>query len=190
MRRGTLSRRPPKCGESTITASRSATIRTIWRRGTTRALPQKAFRKSEGLDEELHSILLPQKGEYLAMSLVPALVPLLRVADLRRSIGFYESLGFTLRSVEGEPDPFWANLCASGDTAAAELMLSLESGPIQPSGVVLYYYVTDVRGLRERLIAGGMHASMLTFPGYAKAGEFTVTDPDGHVVLIGQPDDC
>lgn len=117
---------------------------------------------------------------------VPALVPMLRVANVSRSIAFYESLGFTLRSVEGEPEPFWANVCASGDTAAAELMLSREAPSGPPRGVVLYYYVADVRGLREMLFDLQLNPSELMFPSYATAGEFTITDPDGHLLMVGQ----
>ena len=115
---------------------------------------------------------------------------MLRVRSVARSIAFYESLGFVLRSVEGEPEPFWANVCASGDSAAAELMLSRDDGSIQPRGTVLYYHVTDVRTLRNTLQGLGLHPSELTHPEHAPTGEFTIADPDGHVLMVGQPEGC
>ena len=119
---------------------------------------------------------------------VPALVPMLRVMNVARSIAFYESLGFTVVSTEGEPEPFWANVCASGNSAAAELMLSREETSGAPRGVVLYYHVADVRRLRDRLAGLQVNPSEMTFPPYASAGEFTLTDPDGHQLMIGQVD--
>ena len=122
--------------------------------------------------------------------LAPSLVPLLRVSNVPRSIAFYESLGFSVRSVEGEPEPYWANVCASGETAAAELMLSRDVRSSEPEGIVLYYSVKQVRALRDTLVQMGLNPSEITHPTYAPSGEFTVADPDGHVLMIGQPADC
>ena len=120
------------------------------------------------------------------MTLIPSLVPMLRVASVPRSVAFYETLGFTVRSIEGNPEPFWANVCASGDTPAAELMLSRDDADGPPRGVVLYYYVADVRGLRDLLDGLQLNPTELRFPPYAIAGEFDVSDPDGHRLMIGQ----
>ena len=119
---------------------------------------------------------------------VPALVPMLRVASVTRSIAFYEQLGFSLRNVEGEAEPWWANVCASGGAGAAELMLSKVSAPHEPGSTVLYYYVKDVRALHARLSAAGIAVTTIESREYASAGEFEVSDPDGHRLLVGQPD--
>ncbi len=122
------------------------------------------------------------------MDLTPALVPLLHVTDVARAIAFYERLGFTVKSREGDSDPYWVNVCASGNTPAAELMLARVSSPPQPRGAVLYFYVKDVGSLHEELARAGIRVSALTTPAYATAGEFEVHDPDGHTLLVGQPD--
>ena len=54
--------------------------------------------------------------------------------------------------------------------------------------MVLYYFVADVRSLRDTLAGLQLNPSELTFPTYASAGEFTLSDPDAHLLMIGQAD--
>jgi hypothetical protein len=143
---------------------------------------------------------------------VHALVPMLHVASVQQSIGFYGLLGLSCARRMDGPDgrPFWARLEGAG-SAGACLMLASASGPIDAGvqAVLLYLYSSDVRALRERLLhagvpdggayggqplatstAGGRTDHRRVFgvahPHYMPAGELRVHDPDGYVLLVGQ----
>lgn len=119
---------------------------------------------------------------------VTGLVPMAHVADVERSIRFYEQLGLSRKSSLKKDDgtTFWAFMKSGG----AEIMFSMADGPVVPSqqAVLFYLYAANLVALREQLIANGMQVSPITYPFYMKKGEMRVEDPDGYCLLIGQSD--
>jgi predicted enzyme related to lactoylglutathione lyase len=112
------------------------------------------------------------------------LVPMVSVADVERSIAFYEHLGFEVGNTfasEGETKPTWAWLQSN----QARLMLSAAKEPIAEKHTVLFYlYTEDVLAARKSLIESGLKPSGITRPFYAPGGEFELIDPDGYVIMI------
>jgi catechol 2,3-dioxygenase-like lactoylglutathione lyase family enzyme len=125
------------------------------------------------------------------------------VADVDRSILFYDRLGFRLDSAHSSPQGVrvWA-LMRSGPAA---IMFSLASGPVRAGeqAVLFYAYCPDAAGLREHLIGAGVTDAReysggaaepvpsgrvwaLARPFYMPEGEIRVEDPDGYTLLIGQ----
>ena len=115
------------------------------------------------------------------------------VADVRRSIEFYERLGLGVENTHDVGGVLvWALLASSSDvsTARARLMLARASGPVEPSvqAVLFYCWTPDVRLLHDELAAAGVEVGEIEHPFYMPAGEFRTSDPDGYVLLIGQLD--
>ncbi|MEN3327119.1 MAG: hypothetical protein V7638_1926 [Acidobacteriota bacterium] len=106
------------------------------------------------------------------------------VADVERSIGFYQHLGFEVANTfacEGETKPSWAWV-QSGDTA---LMLSAANEAIAGTHTVLFYvYTEDVAAARMSLIDAGLSPGEIATPFYAPQGEFELVDPDGYVIMV------
>jgi catechol 2,3-dioxygenase-like lactoylglutathione lyase family enzyme len=114
-----------------------------------------------------------------------ALTPMANVADVELSISWYTKLGFVVEhtlTLPGKP-MHWAHLRSGG----AELMLTRSSRPMNPGAqdVLFYLYANGVAGYRESLLAQGLRPSELSYPPYAIHGEFSITDPDGYCVLVG-----
>jgi catechol 2,3-dioxygenase-like lactoylglutathione lyase family enzyme len=110
---------------------------------------------------------------------------MLHVADVARSIRFYEALGFELIDVEGDPScPAWARVHCEGGA----LMFLLAEEPIDPraQSILLYLYAEDLPALREHLVARGLTPAPIERPEHMPSGEMRVDDPDGYVVLVGQ----
>ena len=112
---------------------------------------------------------------------------MLHVADVKRSIAFYESLGFELIDTEGDGGSIgWARLHCEG--GAIMLFLAEEEHPVEVSriqAVPAYMYTEDLAGLRERLHAAGAKVSKINHPPYMRSGEIRVEDPDGYVIFVG-----
>jgi catechol 2,3-dioxygenase-like lactoylglutathione lyase family enzyme len=111
------------------------------------------------------------------------LVPIAKVADMKRSIEFYSELGFeVVNTFEPEGQLKWAHLRSGG----ADLMLSLAAEPVNAAaqGVLFYLYVPGVAAFREQLAARGIRVGELQYFFFAKDGEFRIEDPDGYVLLI------
>ena len=113
------------------------------------------------------------------------LVPMVSVADVERSIEFYNHLGFEVGNTfapNGATKPSWAWL-HSGD---AQLMLSAACEPIvaKQQAVLFYVYTDDVAAARASLVEAGLSPGMITTPFYAPRGEFQLIDPDGYIVMI------
>jgi hypothetical protein len=107
------------------------------------------------------------------------------VADVTRSISFYEHLGFSVENSFTPPDtevPSWAWL-ESGD---AQLMVARAGEPVIPEqqAVLFYLYVEDVATAREALATAGLEPGPITTPFYAPRGEFRLVDPDGYCLMI------
>ena len=113
-----------------------------------------------------------------------SLVPMASVADVERSIAFYNHLGFEVGNMfaaGGETKPSWAWL-HSGN---AQLMLSATNEPIAGKHTVLFYvYTEDVTAARMSLIEAGLNPGEITTPFYAPRGEFELIDPDGYVIMV------
>ena len=114
-----------------------------------------------------------------------ALVPMVFVADVERSIAFYRHLGFEVGNTFAADDatkPTWAWL-QSGE---AQLMLAAASHPVvaEPQGVLFYVYTEDVASARASLIEAGLGPGVITTPFYAPRGEFRLVDPDGYTVMV------
>jgi predicted enzyme related to lactoylglutathione lyase len=119
------------------------------------------------------------------MTLVKQLVPMAFVADVRRSIAFYEHLGFSVENSFTPSDATtmsWAWLQAG----QAQLMLARASEPVVPEqqAVLFYLYTEDVAQTRNALAAAGLNPGDITTPFYAPRGEFRLVDPDGYVLMV------
>jgi catechol 2,3-dioxygenase-like lactoylglutathione lyase family enzyme len=118
------------------------------------------------------------------------LVPFLLVADVERSIPFYEALGFEVvkRHQPGERLEF-AGLEA---TSSAKVMLARvdevpETGPDAPTPGFLYLYTSDLEGLRARLLDAGLQADEIEDgPGPGPNRQMCVRDPDGHGHMVAE----
>ena len=113
------------------------------------------------------------------------LIPFVHVADVARSIAFYELLGFEVRDTyayEGRLD--WAAL-ESGD---AQLMLARASAPIdcRVQAVLFYLYSDDLSALRDRLLAEGVTVGEIVDGSPGPEQEMRLADPDGWCLMIAQ----
>jgi len=115
-----------------------------------------------------------------------AVVALLHVADVQRSISFYEKLGFEvgntpLKNDQGVLTFVWMH---RGD--AAQIMLTLTGQPLssEARGIMFYLYVTDMPTYREQIISRGVTAGDVTYPFWSPGGEFRVDDPDGWTWMV------
>jgi catechol 2,3-dioxygenase-like lactoylglutathione lyase family enzyme len=118
------------------------------------------------------------------------LVPFILVADVERSIAFYEVLGFdVVKRYEPDDRLEFAGLEA---TPSAKVMLARvdqvpETGPGAPTPGFLYLYTSDLEGLRARLLAAGHQADEIDAgPGPGPNREMCVRDPDGHGHMVAE----
>lgn len=108
---------------------------------------------------------------------------MLHVADVCRSIRFYELLGFELIDIQGPATcPGWARMHCEGGA----LMFLLAEERVDPSvqAILLAMYTPDLPALREHLLAKGVKVPPITYPGYMPSGQITLTDPDGYIIGI------
>ena len=117
------------------------------------------------------------------MAKVTHSTPLLFVAEIERSIAFYELLGFRLIDDDGCQPLGWARLhCAGG-----EVMFVRAETPADRShsGFLFYLYTADLASLREELLAAGVAVSEIKTPPYMPSGMVSLNDPDGYLLEIG-----
>ena len=108
---------------------------------------------------------------------------MLHVADVARSIHFYELLGFDIIDTEGDPRCLgWARMHCEGGA----LMFLLAEEALDPSAqsILLAMYTPDLPALREHLLANGVEAPPISYPAYMPSGQITVKDPDGYIIGI------
>ena len=111
------------------------------------------------------------------------LVPILGVADVQRSIDFYqETLGFeVMNTYAPEGKLCWA-MVKSGDT---RLMFSLSEPGRKEKDVLLYFYPDNVVELHFVLRSRGHRVSGLRVTFYGMK-EFDFADPDGYPMTFGE----
>ena len=110
-------------------------------------------------------------------------VPILRVADLRASLAYYQDvLGFK-RDWGGEGSfPLMASV--SRDGAAVMLCQGAQGNP----GTWVWFGVDDAVRLRDEVAARGAKI-VLPPTNFSWAIEIRVNDPDGHVLRFGSDSD-
>jgi catechol 2,3-dioxygenase-like lactoylglutathione lyase family enzyme len=116
---------------------------------------------------------------------VSDLVPFAHVADVDRSVAFYERLGFEMvHDFVPEDRRVWAFL-ERGD---ARLMVTEADAPVDPAAqaVLFYLYTRDLDTLRERLVAGGVAAGEITTGGPGPDRQMRVEDPDGYCLMVAE----
>jgi catechol 2,3-dioxygenase-like lactoylglutathione lyase family enzyme len=118
------------------------------------------------------------------------LVPFLLVADVERSIPFYEALGFeVIKRYEPNGRLEFAGLEA---TPSAKIMLARvdevpETGPGDRTPGFLYLYTSDLRGLRARLLEAGHDVDEIEDgPGPGPTRQMCARDPDGHGHMVAE----
>jgi catechol 2,3-dioxygenase-like lactoylglutathione lyase family enzyme len=107
---------------------------------------------------------------------------MLHVAEIERSIRFYELLGFRLIDTDRCTPIGWARLhCESGDI----MFLRAESAiDAKAQGFLFYMYTPDLQGLRASLMEKGLAVSEIKRPPYMPSGMMNLVDPDGYHVEI------
>jgi hypothetical protein len=108
--------------------------------------------------------------------------PMLHVAEIERSIRFYELLGFVTVDTDRCKPLGWARMHCDG---GAVMFLRAEE-PLDPVRVttMLYMYTADLVALREQLLAAGIKVPPIKRPPYMPSGEIQMPDPDGYSVLV------
>jgi catechol 2,3-dioxygenase-like lactoylglutathione lyase family enzyme len=123
---------------------------------------------------------------------IGALVPMLHVTDMERSIQFYSQLGFAVGSFVPPAGPMhWAWLYAPSAAdwkRGPNIMLTHSECAISSDlqQVLFYLYASDLPKLHAALLAAGISASAIEHPEYLPAGEFRTQDPDGYILMIAQ----
>ncbi len=109
--------------------------------------------------------------------------PMLHVADIERSIGFYQLLGFTTIDTDGGTPIGWARLhCNAGEIMFLRAEHAIDA---RAQGFFFYLYTPDLPALREHLIAHAIAVSAIKYPGYMQSGMVNLDDPDGYHLEIG-----
>jgi catechol 2,3-dioxygenase-like lactoylglutathione lyase family enzyme len=109
------------------------------------------------------------------------LIPMLPVANLARTIAFYEKLGF---KVEQRRDDWgWAMLCLDDCRVMVDRSINVDARA--PRLGVLYLYFDDLGELHRRVRQSGLSVPEpeVTFYGMT---EFRLDDPDGNRLWLGQ----
>lgn len=115
------------------------------------------------------------------------LVPMIPVADVRRSIEFYRQLGFKV----GNEWQIGGQLkCAYLENGEAAIFLSLSERPLNPGAqnVLFYMYAKDVDAYHAELKGKGLKVGDIRYPFYSPKGEFRIDDIDGYSLLVGHAD--
>lgn len=112
-------------------------------------------------------------------------IPFVHVQDVRRSIAFYETLGFRVGNTHQPPGhsaPVWAWL----ESGEARVMVALASGPVDAGqqAVLFYLYVDDIPAAHAAIAAAGFSPGPIGHPFYCPHGEFRLMDPDGYVIMV------
>ncbi len=118
---------------------------------------------------------------------VTGLIPFIHVADVARSAGFYELLGFVVSDTyEAGGRLDWAAL----DAEDVKLMLARADEPVRADqqGVLFYFYADDLRGLQQHLRGHGVRVGAIVDGSPGPTQEMRLRDPDGYVLMVAQTD--
>ncbi|GGK40361.1 hypothetical protein GCM10010124_36380 [Pilimelia terevasa] len=116
---------------------------------------------------------------------VAAVVPVLYVRDAAASEAFYRLFGFVVDREGGAGDARWIYLrCGAHTVLLAEVHPPLVQVELP---LAVYVYVVDLAGTLATLAAAGVATEHVGYPDHAPGGEARAVDPDGNVVLCGQP---
>lgn len=116
---------------------------------------------------------------------VSDLVPFVHVADIGRSIAFYELLGMRVcATYEPGGRLVWAHLRSE----RAALMLALAEEPVtaREQGVLFYLYTPDLAALRDHLVTAGAGPGQIVDGSPGPREELRIDDPDGYCLMIAQ----
>jgi predicted enzyme related to lactoylglutathione lyase len=116
-----------------------------------------------------------------------SLVPMAHVADVQRSVKFYELLGFEVKNtVQNDGQVQWAWLHNGG----AHVMLTRSGRPMNPGAqdVLFYMYTPDVAAYRTELESKGVKVGPIKYQFYSPRGEFRIDDPDGYTLFVSHAD--
>jgi catechol 2,3-dioxygenase-like lactoylglutathione lyase family enzyme len=108
--------------------------------------------------------------------------PLLHVAEIERSIAFYQLLGFRLTDDDGCIPIGWARLHCEGGSIM--FLRAEEEIDAKAQGFLFSMYTPDLAGLREHLIDKGVAVSEIKHPPYLPSGTMNLADPDGYHIEI------
>lgn len=114
-----------------------------------------------------------------------ALVPMLPVTDVTRTIAFFEQLGFKVGNAhtpEGLTEPVWAWLYCGG----AHVMINQSEEPVHVNhgSAAVWLYCKDVKAVHALLQTRGLDVGEISNPVYNPDGEFHVHDPDGYAIFV------
>ena len=115
------------------------------------------------------------------------LIPFILVTDVRRSIAFYEALGFRLGNTFA-PDGR-LEFAELESTQAAKVMLARvdhlpERDPDRAGPGFLYLYTHSLDALGKRLLDHGFEPGEITDGAPGPEREMCVIDPDGHGHMV------
>lgn len=110
--------------------------------------------------------------------------PMFHVAEIEKSIRFYELLGFKTIDTDRAEPLGWARLHCDG--GAIMFLRAEEPMNLLHCPVMLCMYSPDLAGLRAQLLASGIDAPQIRHPAYMPSGEISLPDPDGYIVLVSQ----
>ena len=108
--------------------------------------------------------------------------PILHVAEIEKSIRFYEMLGFELIDTDDCKPLGWARIHCEG--GALMFLRNEHSEESVVPALMLCMYTEDLVGLRESLIANQIEMSPIQYPPYMPSGECYCNDPDGNRIML------
>jgi len=123
-----------------------------------------------------------------------ALVPMIHVIDMERSVAFYRLLGFEIGNYvpreEGAPMEWCWLYSPKAENWKRGPNLMLTHVPcaidVEAQEVLFYLYAADLKEIRQTLLEAGFKAGEIDYPEYLREGEFHVKDPDGYTLMIAQ----
>lgn len=108
-------------------------------------------------------------------------MPILEVADARRSVEFYKRLGFENHGFWGDPPEF---AIVQRGSVTLGLKVPNERAPVTNEWWSAYVYVSDAPALRAEFEALGVSPTAVGAREYGLQ-DFDVVDPDGHRLAFG-----